>query len=110
MPIFVALVLAPTLTFYLYALVQFWMEAHRRRADRANAVELHGSRLAGEHFDAFPRQQIERHAHPTLPPAPRGQNSRLGPHANVVAMRLRNRPVTIPSPAGRPAAQRAAKG
>jgi hypothetical protein len=107
MPIFVALVLTPTLTFYFYALVQFWLEANRRRhSSPMKVVQLHGSRVAAEQFDALP----ERVPNYTLRPVAAEQLSRGAAHAKVAATCHNDRLVMIPSPTGRLAAKRAAKG
>ena len=40
MPILVATILIPTMTFYFYALVQFWREAKRRRGSEMKVIML----------------------------------------------------------------------
>ena len=106
MPILVVMVLAPTLTFYFYALVQFWMEARRRRFEKAQVkvVDLRGSRVAAEDFDSFPESELQpcRRAVVEITRAPSG--------APAVGGYFDNRIISYRSGTGRLAPQRAAKG
>jgi hypothetical protein len=57
MPILVAAILIPTLTFYSYALFQFWTEMRRRRHPQLKIVELKNFQVPEDEFEPFPERK-----------------------------------------------------
>jgi hypothetical protein len=118
MPILIALILAPTMTFYFYVLVQFFKEANRRRQHLtwAGIVPLPSARVREAQVDlrlakepalganasavAAPAHVAPTDGAPTGPSAP----------ANVIATYLKNRWIVMPSGTERLAVKRQAKG
>jgi hypothetical protein len=104
MPILIVLGLLPTLSFYLFVLVQFWKEAKRRRRHETCAaiVRLHSARAR------------ESESVPVAWPGPR---SLSGPElterpadVTVVTKYSKNRLAVLPYGPGRLALNRSAKG
>jgi len=117
MPILIVLTLVPTLSFYFYVLVQFVMEAKRRRHHDTCTliVPLHSVRSAEAAYGRLeenyqPGGNDMGIADPVLRPI---ANERLyqGPAAGqVLSTFLRNRLSVISSQTGRLTAKHAAKG
>jgi hypothetical protein len=120
MPILVFTILMPTLAFYFYALVQFWLEFRRRRHGEIKVVELHNTRLAPDDFEPFPETQPEGETEPAtratagirpfVIPAAMAHNAASALLPQVLLAYPNNRFVACGSPAAAPALKRAAKG
>jgi hypothetical protein len=118
MPILIALVMAPTLSFYFYVLVQFWKEAGRRRNHLTSAgivpLPSAGVRRAELELErAIARATGADHV-TVAASAPRLAaelaRAERSERAKVVATYLKNRLAVIPSGTGRLAVKRSAKG
>jgi hypothetical protein len=123
MPILVFTILTPTLAFYFYALVQFWIE-FRRRSPEMRIVVLRDSRLAAADFEPFPDpdSELDRRAanvvnagnvemirRVTIPAT--GAPVTPGPgRAEVLTTYLKSRHAGYAAQTGRLAVKRAAKG
>jgi hypothetical protein len=117
MPILIVLALVPTLSFYFYVLVQFVMEANRRRHHDTCTliVPLHSVRSAeAEHDRLDENHQSGGHdigsADPVLRPIPKERPSQGPAGGQVLANLLRNRLSVISSQTGRLAAKHGPKG
>lgn len=116
MPLLVVLTLVPTLSFYFYVLVQFVMEANRRRRHDTCTliVPLHSVRSAEADYDRLdendrPGGNGIRSAD-RLPPIVKEWPSRRPVNGQVLSNLLSNRLSVILSQTGRLTAKHAAKG
>ena len=62
MPIFVFAILAPTLAFYVYALVQFWLEFRHRRHPEMKTIELRDASPEAEELEFFQQAEFQQPA------------------------------------------------
>lgn len=117
MPILIVLTLVPTLSFYFYVLVQFVMEAKRRRHHDTCTliVPLHSVRSAQAEYDRLDDYKQaggneDGSADPVFRPIAKERPSQNPSSGQVLSTFLRNRLSVISSEAGRLPAKRAAKG
>jgi hypothetical protein len=117
MPILIVLTIVPTLCFYCYVLVQFVMEANRRRRHetRTLIVPLRSVRSAETGYDRhaannLPGGNDRGGAVPVLGPIADQRPSRSPSSGQALSTFLRNRLSMISSQTGRLPAKHAAKG
>ncbi len=120
MPILIVLTLVPTISFYFYVLVQFAMEANRRRHHDtcATIVPLHSlsereeERILGSFEESRSRPVEEIHPVPVSRPGKGYDPTQAGSPARaaVVPTYLKNRITAYQAGTGRLAVKRAAKG
>jgi hypothetical protein len=117
MPIVIVLTLVPTLSFYFYVLVQFVIEANRRRHHDTCTliVPLHSVRSAEAGYDGLdennqPGGDDMVGADPALHPTAQQRPSENPSSGQVLSTFLRNRLSVISSQTGRLPAKHAAKG
>jgi hypothetical protein len=122
MPIFVFAILAPTLAFYFYALVQFWAEFRRRRHGQMKVIELRDTRLAPADFEPFPETHPRLGAgadpaisardviRPFAVPGPVPLDVASALRLQILTPHMKNRTAANASPAGPSPLKRAAKG
>ena len=117
MPLLIVLTMVATLSFYFYVLVQFVMEAiRRRRHDTCTlAVPLHSVRSADAGNDRLdeenqPGRNDMESADPVLSPIAKQRPSQSPSSGQVLSTFLRNRLSVISTQTGRLPAKHAAKG
>jgi hypothetical protein len=117
MSLLIILTLVTTLSFYFYVLVQFVMEAIRRRRHdtRTLAVPLHSVRSADAGYDRLdeddqPGGNDRGSADPLLSPVAKQRTSQSPSSGQVLSTFLRNRLSVISSQTDRLPAKHAAKG
>jgi hypothetical protein len=117
MSLLIVLTLVPTLSFYFYVLVQFVMEASRRRhhdtctlivpLDSVRSAEAAYDRLEG---NSQPGGNDRGSADPLLRPIVKQRRSQDSASGQAVSDFLRNRLAAISSQTGHLSAKHAAKG
>jgi hypothetical protein len=116
MPILIVLALVPTLSFYVYVLVQFRAEAHRRRQHDTCTmiVPLHSVHARDEEYNLRRPNETgsQTTATPELAKVSAANLAEIEPPARApdVATYPRNRVAAFQSGSGRLAVKRAAKG
>jgi len=116
MPLLIVLTMVATLSFYFYVLVQFVMEAIRRRHDTCTlAVPLHSVRSADAGNDRLdeenqPGRNDMESADPVLSPIAKQRPSQSPSSGQILSTFLRNRLSVISTQTGRLPAKHAAKG
>ncbi len=118
MPILIVLTLVPTLSFYVYVLAQFVMEANRRRRRDTCAVivPLQSIRARDEEYNLRgmnengPRTTVRPELAPVSEFDARLEEIEPPARAAVVATYLKNGVAAFPSGTGRLAVKRTAKG
>jgi len=120
MSIAIAMILAPTLGFYVYVLAQFWREAtlrHRRPEAPLPVVKLYYPRGRNQDYNPIRLNNRGRSGATPLAAAPSAFESRndLGhakqsKRAKVLTTYLKSRLAVLPSGTARLAVKRAAKG
>jgi hypothetical protein len=103
MPIFVFAILAPTLAFYFYALVQFWAEFRRRRHGEAKVIQLPD--VPEQDSGATSTATLRESMVPVTVMRPA-----ISGHPEVVTAFLKSRLAVQSAHPGLPALKRAAKG